>query len=76
MAEPIPSQGWGKKIPANKLTLCPMVDSTSQISITKIGELKENRVKLGSLSLHDGSHIDIGFIPSKTELSKNDNTGF
>ena len=66
----------GKQILANKFILCPMVDSTSQISITKIGELKENRVKLGSLSLHDGSHIDIGLIPSKTELSKNDKTGF
>ena len=65
-----------KKLPANKLILCPMVDNTCQISITKGGELKENRVKLGSLSLHDGSHIDIGLIPSKTELSKNDKTGF
>ena len=53
-----------------------MVDSTSQISITKIGELKENKVKLGSLSLHDGTTIDIGLIPSRTELSQNDKTGF
>ena len=49
-----------------------MVDSTSQISITKVGELRQDRVKLGSLNLQDGTAVDIGLIPSATQLSKND----
>ena len=28
------------------------------------------------MSLHDGSQVDIGLIPSRTELSQNDKTGF